>query len=232
MQPDCGVVIVAAGSGTRMGGEIPKQFRELLGVPLYMWAVRFFDDCPEVRETVIVVPPGSEEVVGAISRKHGALKVTSAVAGGERRQDSVEAGVGALSRNCVLVAVHDAARPFPPRNMAEGLRLARHSGAALFAAPVTDTIKRVEDMVIRDTVDREKLWSAQTPQMFRRDLLTAALRHCRQSQLEITDDASAVAAIGGTVSVIAGPRTNIKITTAEDWQIAEAYAAAMHGGKL
>lgn len=224
MNFECGIVLVAAGQGQRMGSVIPKQFLPLRGMPLYLWSLHYFQALPAVREIVVVVPAGYERRVIEETAQMGLSKVRSCVRGGELRQDSVETGVQALSGDCALVGVHDAARPFPPQNFDELLQAAAAAGAALFAFPVTDTLKRVAGESVEATVDRTSLWAAQTPQMFRRDLLTAALAHARKQKCTVTDDAAAVEAMGICPKIVVGSRWNIKVTTHEDWPIAEFLA--------
>jgi 2-C-methyl-D-erythritol 4-phosphate cytidylyltransferase len=224
MAPDCGVVIVAAGMGARMGGAAPKQIRPLAGRPLVLWSASFFNRAASVREMVIVAPPSLTTIMASICVCQGFSRLRGIVAGGARRQDSVQAGVAALSKDCRLVAVHDAARPFPPVNFEEGVQLARETGAAVFGHAVTDTLKTASDGRVTGTMPRAGVWAVQTPQIFRRQMLVEALRHCRCEGKEVTDDAAAVEAAGGTVCLVAGSRWNMKITFAEDWPVAEALA--------
>lgn len=224
---DCGVVIVAAGLGLRMAGLEPKQIRLLAGLPLFLWSARFFDGCPCVREIVIVAPPSLTGRLASMSVGHRITRLRGVVAGGARRQDSVAAGIAALSPDCFLAAVHDAARPFPPENFRVAVDLARQHGGAVFGHPVTDTLKTTYEGRVTGTVSRSGLWSVQTPQVFRRELLVEALRHCRVSGLDVTDDASAVEAVNGTVCLVPGSRWNIKLTVEEDWPAAEALARVL-----
>ena len=224
MNVECGIVLVAAGQGQRMGSVIPKQFLPLCGMPLYLWSLHYFQALPAVREIVVVVPAGYERRVAEETAQLRLSKVRSCVRGGELRQDSVEIGVHALSSDCPLVGIHDAARPFPPENFDELLQAAFATGAALFAVPVTDTLKRVTGEAVEATVDRTSLWAAQTPQIFRRDLLAAALAHAREQKCTVTDDAAAVEAMGIHPQIVVGSRWNLKVTTHEDWPVAEFLA--------
>jgi 2-C-methyl-D-erythritol 4-phosphate cytidylyltransferase len=143
------------------------------------------------------------------------------VAGGQRRQDSVYAGLHAAG-DCTYVAIHDGARPFPPANLEVGLQAARYCGGAIFAMPATDSIKVVQDEIIKHTIPRSHLWAAQTPQIFQRARLMAALEACDSRGAEVTDDASAFEAMGWEVAVVEGSRSNIKITYQDDFIMAEA----------
>lgn len=229
MMPDCGMVIVAAGSGSRMGGGLPKQFMPLCGVPLYLWSARCFDAMWEVRAIVIVGPVDDVDAMAEQSRAAGISKLAAVVRGGALRQESVLAGLRALPRECAIAGVHDGARPFPGGAVAQAIASAREHGAAILAAPVPDTIKRVSDGAITQTLDRTTLWAAQTPQLAGREVMIGALERCASEGREVTDEASALEACGVSVCVVASPRTNIKVTTPEDWIVAQAIAASMAG---
>ncbi|MCX7018055.1 MAG: 2-C-methyl-D-erythritol 4-phosphate cytidylyltransferase [bacterium] len=225
MNHQCGVVIVAAGGGTRMGEGPPKQYRELLGIPLFLWPVRFFNAQDCVSEIVIVAPSGDEERIINICRVDGMNKVARVTAGGVRRQDSVAAGIAALSENVSIAAVHDAARPFPPSDFADAVQSAGQYGAVIYAARISETIKRAgKDLLIEETIDRENLWGAQTPQIFQRSKLEDALRFCQTAKQLLTDEALTMEVAGYEVKIIPAPRTNIKVTTSDDWPLAEAMA--------
>ncbi|PKO16468.1 2-C-methyl-D-erythritol 4-phosphate cytidylyltransferase [candidate division BRC1 bacterium HGW-BRC1-1] len=228
MKADCGIVIVAAGSGLRMGGDIPKQLQRLGGLPLFLWSSRFFDSLQDVCSVVIVGPEAHLPFMEKEAKETGLKKLTAMVVGGENRQDSVLAGLSALPETCDFAGVHDGARPFPGPAVHEAIEIARQHGAAILASPVTDTVKRVAkgSNVISATEDRETLWAAQTPQFARRGVLMDALRHCVQKGILITDEASALAEFGVDVRVVHSPRTNLKVTTPEDWAVAETLAAA------
>lgn len=223
-EPCCSVVIAAGGLGTRMEGGPPKQFRLLLGLPLLLWPVRFFRQFPEVGEIVVAAPRDSLDAVQELCRSHLPDTSIVTVSGGQRRQDSVYAGLGVSHSQFPLVAVHDAARPFPPANFADALSAAQEHGAAIFAVPVSDTLKRAEHGAVRNTLPRHALWGAQTPQIFRRELLKTALEHCSKDGITVTDDAEAVEKLGGTVRIVPGCCTNIKVTCRADWMLAEAIA--------
>ncbi|GIW09984.1 MAG: 2-C-methyl-D-erythritol 4-phosphate cytidylyltransferase [Dehalococcoidia bacterium] len=207
-------VIVGAGAGRRFGGD--KVFAELAGRPLVAHTVAAFEAAPEVEAIVLVL---REEMVPrglALVQEQGWQKVTAVVAGGPRRQDSVVAGLRQVSAEWVLV--HDAARPLvTPDLIAQGLAAAQETGAAIAAVPVRDTVKRVDENRIIATVDRAQLWLAQTPQVFRAELLELAL----QSAHEVTDDAAAVEALGVPVRVFLGSERNVKVTTTSDLALAE-----------
>ncbi|HZQ35726.1 MAG TPA: 2-C-methyl-D-erythritol 4-phosphate cytidylyltransferase [Dehalococcoidia bacterium] len=218
-----GVVIVGAGSSTRMGG-IDKVFAPLAGLPLVAHALLAATRCREVQYIVLVVA-GDRLAEVRTSLPAAALgKLVAVVAGGARRQDSVVAGLAALPETG-YVAIHDAARPIVTSDLfSAGFAAARETGAAIAAVPVVDTLKRAAlDGTIVETVPRERLWAVQTPQVFRSGLLIAAHRAAAG---DVTDDAMLVEALGHPVHVFAGSPANLKVTTPDDLVVAEALIAA------
>ncbi len=224
---DVGVVLVAAGKGLRAGGEVPKQFREVAGVPLLLRAIRPFASHPEVAHVVVVLPP---DVAAAPPPWLGGLAggTLSLVAGGAERTDSAAAGVSALPAGCDIVLVHDAARPFAPREVVDAVIAAARAGdGAVPALPVSDTIKASDPAapgVVARTVPREGLWRAQTPQGFPRPLLEAAYRRANEDGAGATDDAALVERVGGRVRLVPGDARLHKVTTADDFALAEILA--------
>lgn len=215
-------IIVAGGSGSRMGGGAePKQFRMLAGTPVIGWSLKFFAASGLVDKIVVVVPADwiarTRELLVSLNLDVP-VEVTE---GGIRRQDSVMAGIKKAA-DCGYVAIHDGARPFPPANFGEGLRRAREVGGAIFAMPATDSTKLVEDERILHTVPRTGLWSAQTPQIFATARLAEALSACDARGVEVTDDASAFEHMGWPVAIVMGSRLNVKVTYPEDFIVAEA----------
>jgi len=237
-------VIVAAGRGERMGARpssarpasgsneenepavAPKQLRLLAGKPVISWSVEFFGELEEIGCLCIVTRPELRAAMERLEAVRRLAKPLYWAEGGARRQDSSRNGVMALPRDVDVVAVHDAARPFPPREATrEAIRLARKYGAAIVAMPVSETVKRADEKgVIIETVDRARLWVAQTPQVFRRDWLMDGFDAAAQRGAGITDDAAALEAIGRPVRLVAGSHSNLKITTPEDFLRAELIA--------
>ncbi|MCL5961565.1 MAG: 2-C-methyl-D-erythritol 4-phosphate cytidylyltransferase [Chloroflexi bacterium] len=215
------VIIAAAGKSTRMGGA-DKQFLSLAGQPLLAHTVKVFDDSPLVSEIALVVNPDNVERVQELVSRCGWRKVSSVQPGGDRRQDSIWQGLMALSQPS-WVAIHDGARPFITGEIIRRVLMeAQQYGAAIAAVPVKDTVKVVgPDLVIRQTPDRATLWAAQTPQVFRYELIMGAYRNAREKGLPATDDAQLVEQIGHPVKVSLGSYDNIKITTPEDVTLAE-----------
>jgi 2-C-methyl-D-erythritol 4-phosphate cytidylyltransferase len=213
-------IIAAAGRSQRMVG-VDKIFATLMGRPLMAWTLGAFKKCDAIEGVVVVAAPESIEQMQSFVREWRFDNVTAVVPGGATRQDSVRAGIDATD-GAAVVAVHDAARPLvTPELIAEGVRLARESGAALCAVPARDTVKEVDGdpPVARATHDRARIWLAQTPQVFDRELL---LRAHQVAEIAATDDAALVEAIGHEVRVYEGAPWNLKVTTPEDVIVAEA----------
>ncbi|MDY7019268.1 MAG: 2-C-methyl-D-erythritol 4-phosphate cytidylyltransferase [Chloroflexota bacterium] len=215
-----GAIILAAGSGQRMGG-IEKILAPLGGKPLLTWSADTCEQCDLVEQIVIVMNEKHWELGQKLKNERGWRKVTLCL-GGARRQDSVRAGVSCL-KECDWVIVHDAARPFLTSKLVEdGLKMALETGAAVAAIPVKDTIKLVEDSgVVKETPPRDKLWASQTPQVFRFDLLIQAYKELED---EVTDDSAALERLGYKVKLYIGDYNNIKVTTPEDLALAEIIA--------
>ena len=214
---DVGVIIVGAGSSTRMGG-VDKVFAPLAGVPVLAHSVETCERVDAVGRRVLVVRADAVPRAKRLALERGWRKVASVCAGGERRQDSVKAGLARLGA-VEWIAVHDAARPCVSEDIFErGFAAAALSGAAVAAVPVKDTVKLVEGERVLETLPREALWAAQTPQVFRADVLRRAYAG---SDAEATDDAALVERTGAPVVVFLGSHENIKVTTPEDLEIAE-----------
>ena len=214
----CGAVIVAAGSASRMKG-IDKIMTDLGGMPVIARTVKAFQDCDCISEVVIVT---REDLIPAVTAAClGMEKVTAVVAGGDSRQESVNNGLNALSDKVKLAAIQDGARPFATWQMIDRVvRAANTYGAAAPAIPVKDTIKVVNGGVVTGTPERKTLNAVQTPQVFDKDLLRAALKKAKEDGAEVTDDCSAVERMGMSVKIVEGNERNIKITTPMDLKIA------------
>ena len=223
--PDVGVVVVAAGAGVRAGPGEPKQFRAILGVPMLLRALRPFTSHPDVQHVVVTLPPAyaerPPEWLGKLRGDRLAL-----VAGGAQRADSVRAGLRALPPQLSVVLVHDAARPFVSRETIDVVIARARAGiGAVAALPIADTIKEVtEGMHIARTVARDRMWRAQTPQGFPRPMLDAAYAQLGTREGPATDDAEVCERAGFPVEVVTDSPHNLKVTTADDFRIAEALA--------
>lgn len=213
------VIIPAAGSGSRFGGEVPKQYRLLAGRPILDHVIRRFLSDEEVDRIVVCV---ADDRLADMQRTDGYERV-EVVAGGPTRQQSVARGLlAARDDDFELVAIHDAVRPFFRLSTLHALlRAALLYGAALPAVPVSDTIHGIRDGVIATTFDRRDLVAAQTPQCFRVQLLREVLDRAEQAGDDATDEAGLAARYGFAVKVVAGDPMNFKITRTEDLEIAE-----------
>ena len=227
-RPDVGVVVVAAGRGLRAGAGLPKQFRLIGGVPMLLRAVRPFLIHPEVRTVVVVLPAESvaspPDWLGALAGERFRI-----VAGGAERMDSVEAGIEACGLEVGIILVHDGARPFVDSGVINAVIAEAQAGrGAIAAVPLTDTLKTGTSgpgpIRVAGTVPRDGLWRAQTPQGFPRLMLAAALAAARRDGRSATDDAALCEAIGATVTLIEDRTTNFKVTSADDFVLADAVA--------
>lgn len=220
--PFCSVVIVAAGSSTRMQGE-NKIFSELCGIPVIVRTVSAFEASSIVSEIIIVTKSDDIVSVANLCAEHNMNKVTHIIAGGETRMQSVSNGLNAISKKAEYVMIHDGARPLVTQKIiAEAFAAAEHTGAAAPAIEVTDTIKQIENGAVKGTLRRDTLIHVQTPQVFNVGLIKPAIQNALEKNLEATDDCMAVEYLGATVLTSAGSRENIKITTPEDIIFAEA----------
>jgi 2-C-methyl-D-erythritol 4-phosphate cytidylyltransferase len=209
---DAVVILVGAGRGERLGQ--PKAFLDLAGVSLLERTGRALLACPLVEALVLVVSADAVPRAQAL----GLPRVHAVVPGGARRQDSVQAGLAALPPGFDgVVLVHDAARPFVGSAViAAVIAAAAEQGAALPVVPIVDTVKRVRDGRVVETIDRATLGAAQTPQGFRASLLRRAYQAAERDGVTVTDEAAAVERLGLPVAVVAGAPDNRKITTPED----------------
>lgn len=215
----CGAVIVAAGSASRMGG-VDKILTDLNGEPVIVHTVRAFQECPAIKEIVVVTTP--DKLTRIMELCHGFDKLTAVVAGGKTRPESVSNGLNALSSKVKLAAIHDGARPLVTWELIDRtVRAANTYGAAAPGIPVKDTIKVVTGGVVKSTPERATLQAVQTPQVFDIDLLRGALKKAAQDEVQITDDCSAVEHIGMSVKIVLGDERNLKITTPLDLKFAQ-----------
>jgi len=224
---DVGVVVVAAGKGERAGGGVPKQYRPIAGVPMLLRSVRPFAAHPDVLHIVVALPAADAAEPPAWLAGLGAH--LSIVAGGATRTASVAAALDAMPAGCRVVLVHDAARPFVARETIDAvLTEARLGHGAVAAVPLGDTLKEAapggDGRTVARTVPREHLWRAQTPQGFPRDVLAAAHARARQDGHVATDDAGLVERIGQPVRLVPDSPANVKVTTPDDFALAERRA--------
>ncbi len=223
-------ILVAAGRGERMGADRPKAFLTLAGKPLLLWSAEALAAAPSVDALVAVVP--ENEITTAREMLAPVPKVRVVTAGGARRQDSVLEGLKQAPDGFDgVVLVHDAARPLVETAVVEAVvEAARRSGAALPVLAVTDTVKRIRDGRVVETLDRSELAGAQTPQGFRYELLARAYEEAFRARTTLTDESSALERIGAPVVAVAGSSRNRKITTLEDLAWAELLLARERNG--
>lgn len=213
-----GVVIVAAGSGSRMKRDINKQFIKLDGKEIIAYTIEKFYKSEDIDDIVIVIKENEEKYfIENIINKYGFDNIKLAY-GGKERQDSVYNGIKKLNRNCEIVLIHDGARPFVNEDIIKNsIKETKENNAVVVGVPVKDTIKVVDsDGNIVDTPNRSLLWSVQTPQSFKYEIITKAYEYAYSNDYYGTDDAMLVEHIGYNVKMIEGSYDNIKITTEED----------------
>lgn len=222
MQAD--VIVVAAGKGERMGAMLPKPFLPLLGTPLLIHTLRAITTSSLIRKIILVIAKERESLSQDILHTYGPFSVPVAlVHGGNERQDSVRFGLSALGADSEIVAIHDAARPFLSADILDvSIHTAIEYGGAVVAVPARDTIKRVsESGLVTETVPRQQLWLAQTPQTFQVSLIREAHARAAAEGIVMTDDAALLEWSGNPVKVVVGSQRNFKITTPEDLDLAE-----------
>ncbi|MBI3694098.1 MAG: 2-C-methyl-D-erythritol 4-phosphate cytidylyltransferase [Acidobacteria bacterium] len=218
-------IIPAAGLGTRMGrGTSRKQFMLLNGDPILVHTIRKFLACPAVNEIVVALRNEDLGWFGELLRRENPSKPVRLVAGGDHRQVSVQNGLAAVSADIELAAVHDAVRPFVSVELIEKvIAEATKTGAAILGIPPVDTVKQVHRTTIRSTLPRERIVLAQTPQVFRVELLRRAYQQAEADGLVGTDEASLVEHLDVDVTVVLGSDRNIKITRPSDMALARLF---------
>ena len=219
---DAWSILVAGGKGTRMRGPLPKQFRQLAGIPLYLFGVHSLL-ASGVKRVVLVVPESFVERV--LKETSGLATQITVTVGGERRRDSVAAGLRLIPSDVATVVIHDAVRPFLPASLMRSVtRAAVFHRAALPVLPLADTLKKSEEgEEVLCTLDRKGLFLAQTPQAFSRDLLSEIVS-LDTLNVELTDEAMGAERLGVRPRMVQGSPFCFKITTEEDLMIAEAVA--------
>ena len=221
--PSCSVVVVAAGSSSRMGFD--KVLADVGGLPVIVRCLKSFEKAPSVSEVVVVTRTDLVPEVARLCQDFGLSKVVKVIRGGEDRTQSARLGTLECSPKAKLIAIHDGARPFVTvRVIEDAVAQAARSGAAAPAVPVKDTIKEVRDGLVERTLDRSALYAVQTPQVFDGDLIRAALQKALDDAARLTDDCAAVERLGMKVVLTRGDERNIKLTTPADLLIGEVLA--------
>lgn len=213
-------IILAAGKSTRMGDGIDKAFLSLVNKPVVAWSLIAFERSPEIDRIVLVVR--KDQLVGAkaVVKMFGISKLDKIVAGGNKRQESVQAGLAACDLDTRYVVVHDGARPCVTSELvSEVVKAVKRTDAVTVGRPVIDTLKScAKGTTVTETVSRDRLWAVQTPQAFQLRALRDAYRKL-DPKVEVTDDCQAVELAGGSVKILESLKPNIKITTPEDLQL-------------
>jgi len=213
-------IIPAAGSGYRFGEA--KQFKLLGGRPLLFHALKPFLESSIIQEVIVVVPDYQIDTVNRDLLSMSSGKPLKVIAGGARRQDSVKNGVTATVSSATLVCIHDAARPFVSDALiTNSIAACKIADGAVVALRSMDTVKLSESGIVKETLNREKIWLVQTPQTFRKDKLIQALDHADEKRLTATDESYFMEAMGFSVALVQGDINNFKITTMDDWKRAE-----------
>jgi len=218
-------IIAAAGMGSRMASDRPKQFLQLAGIPIIFHTLKPFEECDSIHEVIVVLPAEQTAAFLEMAGRHGLRKLSRVVPGGTTRADSVKRGLIAVrAASANVVAVHDGVRPFVTVDEIENVVDAAESdGAAILVGRVTDTIKQISGDSVVQTLERRELRRALTPQCFRYELLRKAYDQADVNDPTLTDESALVEKIGAPVTIIEGSSRNIKITTPEDLLIAEAF---------
>ena len=216
-------IIVAAGKGIRMKDLLPKQYLSLAGLPILTRTLIVFENCTLIDQMVLVIPPDDVDYCKKnIVLPANLTKKILLVPGGKRRQDSVYNGLKKVDPSCATVVIHDGVRPFlQNRQLSACIDGAQKFGACLLGVPAYDTLKHADDSnCIIKTLPRDNVWLAQTPQAFRYDVIKKAHEKAQSEGYTGTDDASLVERLGVAVTIIEGSRSNLKITSREDLNIA------------
>ncbi|MGD0591819.1 MAG: 2-C-methyl-D-erythritol 4-phosphate cytidylyltransferase [Bacteroidota bacterium] len=221
-RPKVFAIIPAAGSGTRIGGEIKKQFLPLKGKPIIVHTLQQFEHCSDIDEVAMAIPESAMSDMEAIVTRYRLHKVSKMMMGGKKRQDSVNNVLNRLTlKDSDIVLVHDGVRPFiETKRISHLLKICKEYDAAVLAVQPKDTIRRSTGGGFFDqTLDRTALWLVQTPQAFRAKLLVKAFEKARKDKFYSTDEAALVERLGVKVRIVEGNYDNIKITTPEDLEL-------------
>jgi 2-C-methyl-D-erythritol 4-phosphate cytidylyltransferase len=220
------VILPAAGQSTRFGNHREKKiYTELDGRAVWLRAVEPFLNRPDVHQTILAIAAEDREMFERRFRPSIAFRNIQVIEGGAERHETVAKALAQVDPSCDFVAIHDAARPCITHDLVDAVFAAATAhGAALPGLPITDTVKRVdEEGMSRETIPRAGLYTVQTPQAFRRDLLERAHAKRRKGNVAVTDDAQLVEALGHPCKIVDGSRFNLKITVPEDLALASVY---------
>ena len=224
-------IIPAAGSGERFGEE--KQFKLFSGRPLIFHTLKLFFQSDYIDEIIVAVPSANVDSTHRDVLSMSAGKPVKVVAGGTRRQDSVKNGIDVSDSDSTLVCIHDAARPFVTEDLIQrSISACEFADGAVVGIPSKDTVKFSENGLVKETLDREKIWLAQTPQCFHKNKLLQALYYAETENLTGTDESALMEAMGFSIKLVEGDSNNFKITTKDDWIRAEIVAVRQAQGTV
>jgi len=224
-------IIPAAGSGERFGEK--KQFRLLSGRPLFFHALKLFFKSNYIDEIIVVVPSANVDSIHRDVLSLAAGKPVKVVSGGTRRQDSVKNGIDVSDSHSTLVCIHDAARPFVTEDLIQrSISACEFADGAVVGIPSKDTVKFSENGLVKETLDRKKIWLAQTPQCFHKNKLLQALNYAETENLTGTDESALMETMGFSIKLVDGDTNNFKITTKNDWIRAELIAVQQAKGTV
>jgi len=221
--PTCTAVIAAAGTSQRCKGE-DKLFYRINDKPVLAHTISVFQNCEFINEIIVVSHEDKIDNVAKLCQEFGLDKVSAVIVGGPTRPESVLYGIYAASKKARLIAIHDGARPCVDIDIIKRtIQKAAICYAAAPAVSITSTVKKVENGVISETVDRSGLFEIQTPQVFKTELIKGALTNVLKKEIDVTDDCMAVEKLGFSVHVVEGSRKNIKITDNDDLLLVESF---------
>ena len=224
-------IIPAAGSGERFGEE--KQFKLFSGRPLFYHTLKLFLQSNYIDEIIVAVPSANVDSTHRDVLSMSAGKPVKVVAGGTRRQDSVKNGIDVSDSHSTLVCIHDAARPFVTEDLIQrSISACEFADGAIVGIPSKDTVKFSENGLVKETLDREKIWLAQTPQCFHKNKLLQALYYAETENLTGTDESALMEAMGFSIKLVEGDSNNFKITTKDDWIRADIVAVRQAQGTV
>ncbi|MCM8796588.1 MAG: 2-C-methyl-D-erythritol 4-phosphate cytidylyltransferase [Candidatus Omnitrophica bacterium] len=219
-------IVVAAGKGKRFKHHLPKPLVKINGRPVIVYALEALSRHPAIKDIIVVTNSDNKKDIKSVIEEFRIQKIAAVVNGGRRRQDSVSSGLRYLHEKTDIVLIHDGVRPFIDRDIiSRTIKKAKSCGAAIVGVPVKATIKKVKELTVQETIDRQWLWEIQTPQVFKKELILRA--YAQFADTDVTDDAMLVEKLGVAVKVCPSLSQNIKITTLDDLIIAEAIARRM-----
>ncbi|MEE9167034.1 MAG: 2-C-methyl-D-erythritol 4-phosphate cytidylyltransferase [Candidatus Neomarinimicrobiota bacterium] len=229
-------LIAGAGKSVRFAGDTEssseehrKQFQHLGQEPLIFVTLQPFVESSSIDSILVAVPPNTVEWMEEMVKSRGFEKEVKVIPGGRERQDTVWQGLKEVAHSCDVIVVHDGVRPFfKGRWIRETVDLCSNFDGAIVAVHATDTLKRVKNETILETLSRGEIWQAQTPQTFNVDVLVAGYEHALSLGLRCTDEAQLVELNGGRIAIVEGSPQNIKITRSEDWKLAESIWHGMN----